>query len=148
MLDSWRSSLRRLDAQSSRAPQVSSAGYWDFRHQCIVFHGYKWGASLGHVDRRRTRTQHHMTQINDSLWYDRTFIFSDRRQQVWWLSADLSWPHSMWSVRSCGPFPLCSNCLFDLQVAQSQNKVYLSADSLVLNLQDRDSFKWVSWAPV
>uniref|UniRef100_A0A3Q3EHE4 Prohibitin n=1 Tax=Labrus bergylta TaxID=56723 RepID=A0A3Q3EHE4_9LABR len=26
-------------------------------------------------------------------------------------------------------------------VAQSQNKVYLSADSLVLNLQDRDSFK-------
>ncbi|CAF87022.1 unnamed protein product, partial [Tetraodon nigroviridis] len=25
-------------------------------------------------------------------------------------------------------------------VAQSQNKVYLSADSLVLNLQDRESF--------
>lgn len=34
-----------------------------------------------------------------------------------------------------------SVCVFDLQVAQSQNKVYLSADSLVLNLQDRDSFK-------
>lgn len=32
-------------------------------------------------------------------------------------------------------------CLAHLQVAQSQNKVYLSADSLVLNLQDRDSFK-------
>ena len=29
----------------------------------------------------------------------------------------------------------------DLQVAQSQNKVYLNADSLVLNLQDSDMFK-------
>ncbi|TNN33061.1 Prohibitin-2 [Liparis tanakae] len=26
-------------------------------------------------------------------------------------------------------------------VAQSQNKVYLNADSLVLNLQDKDNFK-------
>lgn len=36
---------------------------------------------------------------------------------------------------------LCCLCLTLVQVAQSQNKVYLCADSLVLNLQDKDSFK-------
>ena len=34
-------------------------------------------------------------------------------------------------------------CVCPLQVAQSQNKVYLSADSLVLNLQDKENFRWV-----
>lgn len=42
----------------------------------------------------------------------------------------------------CSPLTVSvSVCVFDLQVAQSQNKVYLSADSLVLNLQDKDSFR-------